>query len=121
VYPAEIAKLSDRAWTTVSVGQTHWLGVRNDGSLWTEGLNVFGELGDGTLSDPRFPVPVGRHRIGATLDWKEVAAGQQVSAAIKTDGTLWTWGNYAYGLLGNPSLLTPRAIGNSANWAVSAP
>jgi alpha-tubulin suppressor-like RCC1 family protein len=121
VYPAEIAKLSDRAWTTVSVGQTHWLGVRNDGSLWTEGLNVFGELGDGTLSDPRFPVPVGRHRIGAALDWKEVASGQQVSAAIKTDGTLWTWGNYAYGLLGNPSLLMPRAIGNSANWAAPTP
>ena len=48
--------------------------------------------------------------IDTLSDWTHAAAGQNASAAIKTDGTLWTWGDYSNGLLGNPNLLMPRAV-----------
>jgi alpha-tubulin suppressor-like RCC1 family protein len=33
-------------------------------------------------------------------NWKLVSCGTEHTAAIKTDGTLWTWGQNYYGQLG---------------------
>ena len=59
--------------------------------------------------------------LGTADNWRRVEAGRQVSAGIRRDGTLWTWGNYGEGLLGVPSLLQPHAIGNATTWTVSNP
>ena len=52
--------------------------------------------------------------------WKDIAAGQQHSLAIKADGTLWAWGRNQYGQLGdgtaaNKSISTQ--IGSDTDWA----
>ena len=48
--------------------------------------------------------------------WKEIAAGEDHSLAIKNDGTLWAWGNNISGQLGDQSNVdkkTPVQIGKS--------
>jgi len=60
------------------------------------GSNNFGELGNGTNTDSNVPVSVSN--LG---DIKSVEGGCFHSLALKTDGTVRSWGNGAGGQLGN--------------------
>ncbi|NBV29697.1 hypothetical protein EBS02_11935 [bacterium] len=66
------------------------------GTLWTWGRNNFGQLGVNNTTTRSTPVTT---LLGGT-DWKQISAGDSHIAAIKTDGTLWTWGSNTYGYLG---------------------
>jgi gliding motility-associated-like protein len=51
--------------------------------------------------------------------WKTVKSGDFHTLAIKTDGTLWAWGNNNYGQLGDGTTTNkniPTKIGNSNDW-----
>ena len=53
--------------------------------------------------------------------WDNVGTSYSTSAAIKTDGTLWTWGNGQYGMLGNGSttdISSPAQVGSLTNWSL---
>jgi alpha-tubulin suppressor-like RCC1 family protein len=104
-------------WRTVAAGYAHNLGVRTDGSLWAWGYNQEGQLGDGTLTTRPDPV-----QIGSASTWRTVSAGSSlypVSLAIRTDGSLWAWGNNRFGQLGDGTTIshsTPARIGLGMNW-----
>ena len=71
------------------------------GNLWAWGNNGSGRLGDNTTTNRSSPVQT----IASGSNWKSVACGYNHTAAIKTDGTLWTWGsNATYGQLGDNSV-----------------
>lgn len=105
----------------LSVGSTHTLAIKADGTLWAWGENDEGQIGDGTAGvegDFR-NIPV---KVGISSDWKTVAAGSHHSLAIKHDGSLWTWGGNYYGQLGNDATLpgahssVPTRIGSDTDW-----
>jgi len=76
-------------------GENHSVMVVDDGSLWTWGINNYGQLGDGTQTDRLKPVKVvGLDNIVAA------AAGYLHTIALQADGTVWTWGANSYGQLG---------------------
>jgi alpha-tubulin suppressor-like RCC1 family protein len=102
-------------WLIAGAGSTHSLALSSDGSIWAAGENFYGQIGNGTSSDR----DQGFSQISTDTNWKFVAGGTQVSAGIKNDGTLWTWGNYGSGVLGDPTLLMPRRIGNAKEWSVT--
>ena len=77
-------------WKQVSVGGNHMAAIKTDGSLWVWGRNAEGQLGI-NLGNVNRSTPVTTF-IGGN-DWKSVAAGKLNTAAIKTDGSLWTWGH----------------------------
>jgi alpha-tubulin suppressor-like RCC1 family protein len=55
----------------------------------------------------------------ATACWQTISAGYTHSVGIKTDGTLWAWGDNGYGQLGDgttTSKNTPTQIGAANNW-----
>lgn len=61
------------------------------------GYNESGRLGDGTTTDKKSPVKI-------MDNVKAASAGFNHTAAIKTDSTLWAWGENGYGQLGDFSL-----------------
>ena len=76
---------------------SHTVAVKTDGTLWTWGNNGEGQLGDNTTAATK-STPVTTFAGGT--NWKQIACGRRYTASIKTDGTLWTWGDVGYGVLG---------------------
>jgi len=90
-------------WAYVSAGTSHSMGIREDGTLWAWGSNMFGQLGDGSTTTHAVPVPVGSPAQIEDTNWRwaHVAAGSNHAIGIRTDGTLWAWGDQSNGRLGN--------------------
>jgi alpha-tubulin suppressor-like RCC1 family protein len=86
-------------------GFVHSLAVKSDGTVWGWGRNGSGQLGDGTTTDRSAPVQVkeGQDGIGnlTVTGAKALAAGNSHSLALKSDGTVWAWGNNVNGPLGD--------------------
>ena len=103
-------------WKQVTCGGIHIAAIKTDGTLWTWGRNSYGRLGDNTTTTRSIPVTT----FAGGTNWKQVACGYSHSAAIKTDGTLWTWGRNSYGQLGNNTTtnrLTPvTTLSGETNW-----
>jgi len=95
-------------WKQVSCGFLHTAAIKTDGTLWNWGLNGsiiqgstngYGQLGNGTTTNRSTPITT----FAGGTNWKQINCGDYNTAAIKTDGTLWNWGNGAEGILGNAS------------------
>lgn len=85
----------------IAAGRFFSLAVKDDGSVWTWGQNLYGQLGDGSTTDRYTPVQVS----GLTLALPAVVAtGAFHCTAVKSDGTVWAWGRNSYGNLGNNTL-----------------
>lgn len=92
-------------WKMVSCGTYHTAAIKTDGTLWTWGRNYYGELGDSTIINKSSPVQT---IVGGT-SWKTIYAGSYHTAGIKTDGTLWQFGNYVNSI---PTQFMP----NTTSW-----
>lgn len=104
-------------WCAVST-YSHTLALKNDKTLWSWGINDNGRLGNGNTIDISSPATV----IGGGSDWCQISAGGIHSAAIKTDGTLWTWGGNSLGALGTgntTSRSSPGTVsGGGTSWCM---
>jgi alpha-tubulin suppressor-like RCC1 family protein len=104
-------------WKQVSCGDSHTAAIKTDGTLWTWGSDVRGELGinSGTI-DISTPVTT----FAGGTNWKQVSCSKTHTTAIKTDGTLWTWGWNFYGELGDNTqneIVTPvTTFAGRTNW-----
>ena len=102
-------------WTSAFAGSSHTLAIKSDGTLWSWGRNIGGELGDGTLVTKNIAT-----QITTASNWKFASADYH-NVAIKADGTLWAWGSNSYGQLGDGAVSsdksTPIQIGTASNWA----
>jgi alpha-tubulin suppressor-like RCC1 family protein len=100
-------QIGTSSWTQVSAGQTHTAAIRSDNRLFTWGAGSSGRLGvgiggTGTISRSS-PTQVG------TSSWTQVSAGGSHTAAIRSDGLLFTWGSAATGRLGNGTTTVNRS------------
>ena len=75
-------------WKQVSCFFFHMAAIKTDGSLWTCGRNDNGQLGINNNTQRNTPVTT----FAGGNNWKQVDCGGWHTAAIKTDGSLWTWG-----------------------------
>ncbi len=94
--------------TAIASGSFHTIALGSDGTVWTWGYNLDGQLGDGTMVDKYSPVQVSG-LTGVTA----IAGGLAHTMALKNDGTAWTWGYNYYGTLGdgtNTNRLTPVQV-----------
>ena len=106
-------------WKQASAGDEHFAAIKTDGTLWTWGVNSNGQLGTNDTTIRSTPVTT----FAGGTNWKQVIGSKQSShmAAIKTDGTLWTWGQANVGQLGNGattgSISTPvTTFAGGNNW-----
>ena len=110
-------------WKQVACGHFHTAAIKNDGTLWLWGKNDNfipdrhkGALGDNTTIDRSSPVQT----IAGGNNWKQVSCGFSFTAATKTDGTLWLWGDNGYGELGINNTINKsspvQTISGGTNW-----
>jgi alpha-tubulin suppressor-like RCC1 family protein len=103
-------------WRSVSVRSFHSAAIKTDGTLWLWGAGYLGHLGTNATTNQSSPVQT----ISGGTNWRSVSAGFDNSAAIKTDGSLWLWGNGADGRLGNNSTNSQsspvQTISSGTNW-----
>jgi alpha-tubulin suppressor-like RCC1 family protein len=85
----------------ISAGDNFCAAVKSDGTVWTWGVNGSGQLGIGSITTQKFAVQVKLSGGAALTGVREIACGATHAIALKTDGTVWTWGNNANGQLGN--------------------
>ena len=93
------------------------IALKKDGTVWTWGPAASGQLGDGTTTIRCSPGSIW----GSYTSWCEISSGSSTLAAIKTDGTLWTWGSNISASLANGSFSGNRCspgtvIGGGNNW-----
>ncbi|TPD71266.1 RCC1 domain-containing protein [Flavobacterium microcysteis] len=118
--PVQIGTAND--WQKISAGNNFSLAIKNDGTLWAWGYNIYSQLGNGNVVNQRSPI-----KIGTATDWQSISAAPGLigghSMALKTNGTLWSWGNNFYGQLGDDTLTNknqPVQIGTDTNWLAIA-
>ena len=109
-------------WAVAACGSYHTLAVKQDGTLWTWGLNDYGQLGWDTIDGSAHATPT---QVGHASDWASVSAGYGNSFAVRKDGTVWAWGNncdigFNLGLGADNWWFTrwsPTRIGKAHDWA----
>lgn len=108
----------EKVSTAIGYGD-HTLAVKTDGTLWAWGGNGSGQLGIGSSGSADQLTPI---QVGSDTNWSYVHAGYDRSFALKTNGTLWSWGSNLSTALGqgdsNPVAVyvTPTQVGADTNW-----
>ena len=94
-------------FASVAAGPQHTSAVKTDGSQWAWGSNDGGNLGGTATTQRNEPVQIATgtgqssapKQAGSGFAW--IAVGARHKVALKTDGTLWAWGQNQYGQLGD--------------------
>jgi alpha-tubulin suppressor-like RCC1 family protein len=105
-------------WANISLRERHALAIQTTGTLWAWGSNTAGAVGNSSAA-ALVSTPI---QIGSATNWSEVAAGVATSMAIKSDGTLWAWGNNDKGQLGigtTTNVSSPVRVGTTTWTKVS--
>jgi alpha-tubulin suppressor-like RCC1 family protein len=109
--PVQASGLTDVA--DVAGGNNHSLAVKSDGTVWSWGFNNRGQLGydpDPATTDT-FENSGTPGQVSGLTDVVDVAGGTSHSLAVKSDGTVWSWGFNDVGQLGNGATSsTPNPI-----------
>ncbi len=96
IVPVQVSGLANIV--ALDAGHYHSLAVKNDGSVWSWGYNIHGQLGDGTTTQRTTPVQV--LSVAGAIG---VASGDSHNLALTASGTVWAWG------LNNYSQVDPTA------------
>jgi alpha-tubulin suppressor-like RCC1 family protein/phosphodiesterase/alkaline phosphatase D-like protein len=102
----QIGALAGKTVITTACGSSHSLALCSDGTIAAWGGNSYGQLGNNSTSSSPIPVAV---NISGALAGKivtAIAAGDQHSLALCSDGTLAAWGSNGSGELGDNSTAT---------------
>jgi len=83
---------------SIASGNNHCMAIDSSGKLYTWGANASGQLGNGTTATksdgPYTPT-------GMTSGVMMAAGGALHTLALKSDGTVWAWGDNSSGQLGD--------------------
>src|SRR3990167_8786103 len=95
----------------IAAGGLHSLALKSDGTVWAWGYNVFGELGDGTLTSQNMAIIPVKEGGGVTFlhGITAVAVAGDHSLALRSDGRVFGWGRNNFGQLGNGTTATYSA------------
>ena len=111
--PKQVGSLTN--WSQISAGANCCLAVKTDGTLWAWGFNFHGQLGLNNTTYYSSP-----KQVGALTNWSiATIRAFTFSLAIKTDGSLWSWGRNTNGQLGlgnTTPYSSPKQVGSATTW-----
>jgi len=86
--------------TAIAAGYESSMALKDDGTVWTWGSNIFGLLGAGIPEnvEGRSTLPV---QVDSLTNVTTISAGQMFGLALRDDGTVWAWGDNSFGTLGD--------------------
>lgn len=117
--PVQVSGIQDVVM--VSGGLWNSLALKQDGTVWTWGENSYIELGNGTKWNYFSITPGQVTGLGSAIG---IAGGGSYNMVLKSDGTVWAWGNNQIGQLGNGtttySKVLLQVVGLSEIVAISA-
>lgn len=108
--PTVVESLQHQRVISVACGAEHTLAATDTGELFAWGWGRYGNLGDGEKTDRHLPTHV--KLIGDKMI-RQVSCGWRHSAAVTTDGVVYTFGWSKYGQLGHGSyedLAIPKIV-----------
>lgn len=107
---------NSRDWQSISTGSSFTAAIKTNGTLWFWGSNSRGQLGNGSSNNTIYSPT----QTGIANDWQTISCGGSHIIGLKTNGSLWAWGNNEYGQVGdatgNNIRSTPNHIGTATNW-----
>jgi alpha-tubulin suppressor-like RCC1 family protein len=92
-------------FTALSAMYQHTCGIRAGGVAYCWGGNGYLKLGNGELdqnSNKASPFPVLTDGVSGT-GFTQIMAGYEHTCGLRNDNSVWCWGNWHYGILGNGS------------------
>src|SRR6185295_1927624 len=95
IEPTQVPNLT--GIVAIAAGSLHSYALREDGTVWAWGINQSGELGTGSTSAP-VPSPV---NVSVVKGVTAIAAGSATGFALRSDGSVYSWGLNSGGTLGN--------------------
>ena len=114
--PVQVGALT--TWSKIKCSAATSYGLKTDGTLWAWGNNDLGQLGQNNVVPANRSSPI---QVGAGTDWAQVSTGSNFVVAIKTNGTMWAWGQNGYGQCGQNNVgvdySSPVQIGALTTWS----
>ena len=92
--------LAGKTLVVIASGSSHNLALSSDGEVISWGYNFSGQLGDGSKSNRTEPVTVVANGALTGKTITSIAAGDNHSLALSSDGEVFAWGSNSYGKLG---------------------
>ena len=103
---------TDADWASLAAGEDYSFAIKNDGRLFAWGTNSNAILGLGDYNTIR-ESPT---QVGTDADWVQVDTGGSFAAAIKSDGSLYTWGPGPHGDGTVTGVTSPLRLGTANDW-----
>lgn len=121
--PSPVQLGSVTTWKEAEISNNSGIGIRTDGTLWSWGADPWGELGLALASNATSTPTTTVNQIGSDTKWVSAHEGNNFVIALKSDGTIWSWGRNLQGELGiglpvasNPYKNSPQQIGTDTDW-----
>ena len=112
--PIQLGTATD--WIFFKNGMVNTFAIKNDGTLWGCGNNQLGSLGVNSTTQQFNTF----QQITTATNWVKVAPSYFFTIALKSDGTIWAWGqNDTYQLGNSPATaqqLFPIQVGTATDW-----
>eukprot|EP01117_Protostelium_nocturnum_P010523 TRINITY_DN378_c0_g1_i1.p1 TRINITY_DN378_c0_g1~~TRINITY_DN378_c0_g1_i1.p1 ORF type:complete len:790 (-),score=282.46 TRINITY_DN378_c0_g1_i1:27-2396(-) len=111
--PSQMLHLQDVRIVKASCGQQHTALLSDDGSLYTCGLGVFGQLGHGEPRDSLIPRRIEKFYVDEIII-TDVTLGSFYSTALTSTGQIYSWGHGEYGQHGGSENFQDWSTGGNA-------
>ena len=95
--PVAVSGLTNVA--AIAAGCAHSVALKNDGTVWAWGFNFEGQLGGATANI----MQTSPLQISGLANVTAIAAGNHHTLALRSDGSVWSWGKNDQGQIGDGS------------------
>jgi alpha-tubulin suppressor-like RCC1 family protein len=123
VYPSYSVPVQEyyheNGWAAITTTLFTAAAIKVNGSLYTWGNGFYGTTGLNNQLTWYYPKPVDITIPTPALAWVRIAGGNLHMLGIKSDSTLWTWGDNSYGQLGDNTTISrssPVKVPISGQW-----